>query len=149
MERLRRTSAENTRTCTVAPRQSPLWQEWNPRGRHYGSRSCSTPAPFLPEDRPYAGLPPLTWLSPNGSQYGCDSESVKTYWLKHAHTHGPACYIHVCIKQKRYWILPARCVSTAITEPFLACVTVNHASGIMNPTVAKRVKMKKKCCIIK
>lgn len=37
-----------------------------------------------------------------------------------------------------YCILPAGCVPTAITEPLLAGVAVDHTGWIMNPTITKR-----------
>ena len=40
----------------------------------------------------------------------------------------------------RFDYLPARSISTSITEPLLAGVTVNHASRIMYSTVTKKVK---------
>lgn len=124
---------QSSRTCTAAPRQSRLWQEWTPEGRRYGSHSCSTPAPFLPEDRLCAESPPSTWLSPGGSQYGwITSGDVLAQHLN------PSTEMYTCIQQTRCWILPPRCVSAAITEPFLACVTVNHTSWIVNSAVTAK-----------
>lgn len=143
--RARRKFVKNTLTCTAAPLQSQLWREWSPEGTHYGSHSCNTPTQFLPEDHLYAGSPLLTWLSPGGSQYGCESRYIRHNIYAHLLT-----CLRGCIKQKWYSILPARCVPTAITEPFLACVTVNHTSWIMNSTITKiqKVRIKMKSCSI-
>lgn len=75
-----------------------------------------------------------------------ESQQMKKYWAQYIHPHTK---LYMWIKQARYWILPPWCVSTAITEPFLACVTVNHTSWIMNSAVTetKISKLKRSVCV--